>query len=41
MVLDIDSIARKVQVLKDRHAVRDARMATMLAIRKGDGQLLS
>ena len=35
MALDIDSIARKVQVLKDKHAVRDARMGTMLAIRKG------
>jgi hypothetical protein len=36
MALDIDSIARKVQVLKDRHAVRDARMEVMLAIRKGN-----
>lgn len=36
MALDIESIARKVRVLKDKYALRDARMETMLEIRRGN-----
>ena len=35
MSVDIESIARRVEVLKQRHAVRDSRMADILAVRKG------
>lgn len=34
--LDIKSIARRVDALKTRHAERDARMANVLAVRKGN-----
>ena len=35
MAVDILSVARRVDGMKQRHAERDARMADILAVRKG------
>ena len=35
MALDIETIARRVQTMKERNRDRDARMSDILAVRKG------